>query len=234
MDAMVIDEGQDAVAETGDSDTSDLFQTVIAILIAIVAVAGAVTAWRASLIDGEAGVADFVGLQAAINAAETKVVNTTALYRNYRAYTNFTYNRELAGLLDKELNTMDTADIPPELVRETVAAAQLASDNEGFFSKRYLNQDGSYNRQRDLGEAWATSDERLDLDPTPHFASADQGRNKVSLLIAIFIVQAAALLLLTVAQTLHSSRNVMRYSLAGLGTVFLVFTIVAAVIIERS
>lgn len=228
------EQNPEAVVETTEADESDGFKTVMAILIAIVAVVGAVTAWRASLLDGDAGKADFAGLQAIINVAETKIVNTTALYRNYRAYTNFTYNRQLGDLLGKEFATMDEADIPPELVREAATVAQLASGSEGFFSKRYLNQDSSYNRQRDLGEAWATTAERLDLDPTPHFASADQGRAKVNSLIAIFIAQAVALLLFTLAQALHPSRNAVRYSLAVVGTAFLLFTIVAGVIVERS
>lgn len=235
MEDVTTEEGSQPTPETTETGgQGDAFQTVIAILIAVVAVSGAIVAWRAALADAEAGNADFAGMRADINATETQIVNTTSLYENYRAYVEFTYQRKLGELLTEELEARAETEPSEELVRQTAIASQLASDNELFFSKRYLNQDGSYNRQRDLGEALAEAGETLDLNPEPHFAVADRLRSKSNLLIGVFIVQAVALLLYTVAEALHPSRNILRYSMAFGGTACLIFSIIAVLMIEWS
>ena len=211
--------------ETGPEATeSDLFQTIMIILMAVVAVAGAVVAWRAALIGGEVGDEDFAGLQAGINAAETQIVSTSSLYESYRAYVSFTYYRQIANMMYEELETESSE----ELLQDATSNSQLASDNELFFSKRYVDKNGIYNRERNLQETIATAGKRLDLNPAPHFDAADQARRKTNALVAIFIVQAASLLFFTLAQALHPSRNALRYSMGAVGTIMLVFSIGAA------
>ena len=223
--------GQETDVETtSEKNISDWFKNITAILIALVAFAGAVVAWRAAVADGAAGDNDFAGSQAAINGAETHILNTTTMYTAYRAYADFTKYRHLQQLL-QEQPEVETDD---ELGYEWAIASQLASDNEFYFSKRYLDQDGSYNSRRHLAEAWAEAGQQLDLDPVPHFASADQLRSKASSLISLFIVQGVALLCYTVAEGLHPTRRWLRYLMATSGTIFLVFSIAAAVIVERS
>jgi hypothetical protein len=211
-------------AEAAESEGSDLFQTIMIILMAVVAVAGAVVAWRAALIGGEVGDEDFAGLQAGINAAETQIVSTASLYESYRAYVSFTYYRQIANLMYEELETETSED----LLEDATTNSQLASDNELFFSKRYLDKNGAYNRERNLQETIATAGKRLDLNPAPHFDAADQARRKTNTLVAIFIVQASSLLFFTFAQAIHPSRNALRYSMGAVGTILLVFSIGAA------
>jgi hypothetical protein len=231
MEMAINDTPFDETGETaGESEGSDRFQTVMIILMAGVAVAGAIVAWRAALIGGEVGDEDFAGLRAGINAAETRIVSTSSLYESYRAYTSFTYYRQLSNMIYEKLETESSDD----LLQEAATHAQLASDNEFFFSKRYLDKNGNYNRERNLGETIATAGKRLDLNPAPHFVAADQARVKTNAMVAIFIVQAASLLFLTLAQALHPSRNSLRYSMGALGTLLLVFSIGAALWVQFS
>ena len=55
-------------------------ETIVAVLIALVTVIGAVVVWRASVIEDASGDADFAGLRASINAEELKGDGAFALF----------------------------------------------------------------------------------------------------------------------------------------------------------
>ena len=54
------------------AERSQRLETVVAILIAVVTVIGAVVAWRSSVADDGAGDADFAGLRASVRSEETR------------------------------------------------------------------------------------------------------------------------------------------------------------------
>jgi hypothetical protein len=209
-------------------EEGDTFQTVMAILIAIVTLVGGVMAWRATVAGGNAGDADFAGLHATLNAEETLTLNNSESYRHYRAYTYYTRNDELQDLIEYDLKFSEAADVE----RQRAEAAGVAATSRLFFPARYLNRDGSYATQRELGEAWAEAGQALDLDPEPHFAEADQLRTKTNWLVAIFMALSLSLLFYTLAEGLHPERRSLRYAMAITGTLFLLITIGATVAVE--
>ncbi|MCB0168084.1 MAG: hypothetical protein KDI79_27905 [Anaerolineae bacterium] len=208
---------------------STAFETTMAILIAVVTIAGAVVAWRASAIDALAGDADFAGLTATINAAQTKITNTNTVYEHYRGYTVYTRNSQLQNQLEETVDFDEASDLD---LRDWAVLAQSASDSQQLFSRRFLNEDGSYNLKREFGESWAEAGQSLNLDPAPHFDQADGYHAKSNALIMVFIVQAVALLFFTVAEGLNPAHAIWRYSLALLGLTALVFSVAAAIIVE--
>lgn len=208
---------------------STAFETTMAILIAVVTIAGAVVAWRAAVIDAQAGDSDFAGLTATINAARTKITNTNTIYEHYRGYTVYTRSSELQHLLEEAGDLDEASDVD---LREWAVSAQIAGDSQELFSRRFLNEDGSYNLKREFGETWAEAGQSADLDPAPHFDQADGYHSKSNTLVMVFIVQAFALLFFTLAEGLHPTRSGWRYSLALLGLVALVFSLAAAIFVE--
>lgn len=195
---------------------SRAFETTMAILIAVVTIAGAVVAWRAALIDAVAGDADFAGLTATINAARTKITNTNTVYEHYRGYTVYTRSSELQHLLEDTVDLDQASDLD---LREWAVSAQFAGDSQELFSRRFLNEDGSYNLKREFGETWAEAGQSVDLAPAPHFIQADGYRSKSSTLIMVFIIQAVALLFFTVAEGFkpRPSRLALQFSAARPG-----------------
>jgi hypothetical protein len=209
------------MAVTSDADTKpDRFQTAMAIMIALVTLFGAALASRTALVGVQAGDEDFYGLTATLNAEETKAVNTTTLYGNYRAYTAYTRYNELGNLISADLDEVADAQEREALTRQMNAAWSLAVAVNYFFPTRYLNRDGGYDTERELGEAWAEAASQKDLYPEPHFALADSLRAKVSRLLIIIIILTAAVWFFTLAQSL---RHVIRYvcMLGGLGLTML-------------
>ncbi|MEL6149275.1 MAG: hypothetical protein AAFR56_06590 [Chloroflexota bacterium] len=209
----------------------DTFQTVMAVLIAVVTIVGALVAWRTAVISERAGNGDFASTSAVINTEEALTVGTARLYRNYRAYTDFVLNEQLATLLEADIQNA-TPEESALLELQAVQARDEAVGNRDFFETRFLNLDGSYNTDRDLGESLADARRDLDLDPAPHIATATASRAQVAQLVSIFIVLSVALLFYSLAEAIHPARRVLRYTCAAIATVCLVFSVVATILVE--
>jgi hypothetical protein len=109
-------------------------------------------------------------------------------------------------------------------------AYALAINDNDFFPGRYLERDLSYDKQRDLGEAWAEEAQKEDINPEPHFTLADALRFKTSWLVVAIIVLTAALWFYTLAQSME---HPLKYVMAIGGTGFLLIGGAAAFAIEQ-
>lgn len=201
---------------------NDRFETIMAIFIGLVTLVGALVAWRSSVAGLLAGDAHFATAQAEHNAEYTRTNNDIILFRHYRAYTDFTEQQ----LLAQQAILLD--DIPSQLT-----AQNLATTNQLFFPRRYLNRDGSYDVTRQLGESWAQAEQVLDLDPSGHIAEAAIHATKVKQLFRIFVVLSVTLIFYTLAEGVHPQRQKLRYSLAAIGTALLFLTTIAIIYVER-
>ncbi len=213
--------------EEAGAEKGDTFQTIVTIMIAVVSVAGALMAWQVNLVDGPAY--EQAGLRAVLNTETTRFINQAELYKNYRAYTFYTLNDQLQGQI-----ATDLADTPPEsiLKRQQAQAADLVAVSQRFFPQRYLNRDGSYNIQRQLGEAWAQARQSTDLETQVHFNKARQARTKTSFIIVMLLGLTIALLFYTVAEGLHPARKFLRYVIALAGTLFLLVSVAGSIAAE--
>ncbi len=205
------------------SNTVDRFETVMAVFIGLVTLVGALVAWRSSVAGLLAGDAHFATAQAEHNVEHTRTNNDIILFRHYRAYTEFT-----------EQQLLEQQAILLEDPAAQLTAQNLATTNQLFFPRRYLNRDGSYAVSRQLGEAWAQAEQVLDLDPSVHIAEAAVHAQKVKRLVQIFVVLSVTLIFYTLAEGVHPQRQKLRYSLATIGTVLLVLTTVAIIFVERA
>ena len=203
----------------------------MAILIAVVTLVGAWIGWRIASSSSSSGDARVAGLNAALNVESTLTLNSIALYKDYRVYTNYAHHQTLASLqaeVGASAPFSTTAQPAGKSQEEDLAAEQLP-----FFLARYLTRDGSYDTRRQLGEMWAETGQRIDLVPMPHFAEAEKLQRKLMQLSTLFIVLAVALASYTLAQGLHRQRRYLRYSMALLGTLALGLAVGATFWIDR-
>jgi len=214
--------------ETPPGESSDYFKTIVAVLIALVTVTGALVAWRASLANSSAGDADFAGLTATLNTEETRTLNKANLYANYQAYVSYVQYNELGNLVNADLKSA-APEAAPNLEHQKVEAWDLATANQYFFPSRYLDREGNYDTQRQLGEAWAEAGLGKDLNPEPHFTEADRLRIRANWLVGTITALAGALLLYTVAAEMN---HVFKYVLALGGTLFLFAGVITALAVE--
>jgi hypothetical protein len=201
----------------------------MALLIAVTTVIGAVVAWRASVADDASGDADFAGLQAAINVEETRALNFVNTYENYGAYTAYKRYSSLGDLIAEDMANIEDEAEYTFLDEQRAIAHDLALANQSLFPNTYLNRDGSYSTQRQLGEMWADAAKEKDLKPDPQFAEADQFRVKTNRLLQSLTIIALALVFYTGIELVKARAQVV---LLTLGSLTMVAGTVMAVLIE--
>jgi|GEM_PF-1671978 len=217
-----------AEGEDGEEDEDDPFKTWMAILIAIVTLVGAWMGFITAEVSGSAGWSTSVGIDAAINAEMTLTLNSIGLYKHYRAYTDYTRYQTLSDLMSAEAeNSLVDGTVVDRIEADDLAAVQLP-----FFLSRYLTRDGGYHSPRELGEAWAEAEQKMDLYPEPSFKEANFYQLQTNRMTALFIVLAFSLVFYTLAETLHRERVFWRWSMGALGTLALIYCIWATLWID--
>jgi hypothetical protein len=200
-----------SMAEVEGGDRSSSLDTVVAVLIAVSTLVGAGLAWRSSVAGDAAGDADYAGLRSVVNVEETRATNAVNAYEHYAAFVNFDRQDELAGLIQEDRarggNEAGLAD-----------ARDLAHANRHLFPVRFLNRDGSYALQRELGEMWADAAREKDLNPEPQFDESERFRAKTLGLLAAVTVVAFALIFFTLVEPLGEK---LQYVNLALGTLCL-------------
>ncbi len=210
------------------AEESGRLETIAAVLIALVTVIGAIVVWRSSVIEDASGDADFAGLRASINAEETRALNYVNAYENYGAYTTYKRYNDLGDLIAEDMAQApeDQADV---LNSQRADAHDLALANEDLFPNKFLNRDGTYALQRQLGEMWADAAKEKDLKPEPQFAEADSLRDKTNRMLGSVSLLALALVFYTLVESVSER---LKYWMVGLGSALMVTGTAVALFIE--
>ncbi|MCC7360418.1 MAG: hypothetical protein IT317_13125 [Anaerolineales bacterium] len=203
-------------------------ETVVALLIAVVTVVGALIAWRASVADDGAGDADFAGLRASLAAEETRALNAVDAYEHYGAYTNYWRYRALGDELADALQSA-APEALDALDRQRAEAYDLADANQDLFPNRFLNRDGTYSVARETGEAWADAAREQDLNPEPQYAAADKLRARSSQLLGTLTLLGLALVGYTLVEAADGRLKLL---LAGGSTLLALVAVALAVLLE--
>ncbi|MBI3913302.1 MAG: hypothetical protein HY327_03845 [Chloroflexi bacterium] len=214
--------------ESAGAKRGERFKTIMALMMALVTIIGAGVAWRAALADDEAGDTDYYGWTAAIATEETVALHNARLYQHYGSYTAYTRYAELGDRLDDDLESAPRAQ-QPLLERLRTEAWDVADTIAGFFPLRYVNHDGTYNSNRELGEQMAEASQQKDLNPERHYTKADGLRDKSTKLFYLLVGMALSLWFFTLAEAVE---NRAKYLFALLGTALVVIGSVAALAVE--
>ena len=213
---------------TESESSNNHMETVVALLIAVITVIGAVVAWRASVADDGAGDADFAGLRASLNAEETRALNAVNAFEHYGAYTTYWRYNALGDALADDVEVAE-AEAAEALDRQRAEAYDLADANQDLFPNRFLNRDGTYSVARETGEAWADAAREKDLYPEPQYAEADQLRAKSTQLLGTITLLGLALVVLTLVETVDGR---LKMIFIAAGTLLAAAGSVAAVMLE--
>lgn len=215
-----MDEGrEEKVPPTGES--SDRFQTIVAVLIAVVSMISAGVIWRASLAGSSATTADRRGLIATVKYEAAYAQTVSTLYEEARyASQHARYQARVDALaaLDD-----DAAHSEAEWVKQIVV--NLGSFTLLATDPTYRTADGELDLDARLDDLRAADADLRDLDPQQDFAAADRYYRESQLLVSAVIVFAVALFFLTLAEiTRHRARVALAVAgavvfLVGLGGV---------------
>jgi hypothetical protein len=217
-------------AKAEEQEKGSPLETIVAVLIALVTVIGAIVVWRASVIEDASGDADFAGLRASINVEETRALDYVNAYEAYGAYTTYKRYSDLGDLIAEDMGqtTEEQADV---LNSQRADAHDLALAAEQSFPNKFMNRDGTYALQRQLGEMWADAAKEKDLKPEPQFAEADSLRNKTNRMLGSVSILALALVFFTLVESVSER---LKYWMVGFGSALMVVGTVVALLIEFS
>jgi hypothetical protein len=177
-----------------EEEQTNKMETLVAVLIAVVVVVGAYISWRASVIDDSAGDADYGGLRAAIFAEKTRSLNYVNAYESFGNYVTYWRNRRTAELINEDMQKLPVEE-QEVLSAEAKTYNDLADANSTMFEMRYLNRDGTYSVQRQMGEMWADAAKKREMDSTSQFSEADQLRQQtLKMLLALMILSVSPIL----------------------------------------
>ena len=195
----------------------DRLSLVIPGMLAAIGLAAALIAWRTSVAAGAADAATQAGLDAARQRAASVIVGEGLTARSTEAYIDFERARRRAELLDED---------------GQAAIAQLArmeaTSHWFLVPPQYVGADGAYDPERQRAALLAADEQRIDIQPEPHFATADREEARIRDLLVAGILIALALPLLTVAEV---SRGPLRGGMLSGGTaVFALGAVLAAAV----
>ncbi len=173
------------------------------------------------------------GLAASFNREMVRTMHTSELYANLRAYATFRLQDELQKQLTAALDGAAAEDTA-QLERELGHAQQMVAASRIFFPLRYLNRDSSYDRDRHLGEAWASAAQAADLNPQPHFLEADAQRLTGLQLIWLLLWVTIALCLYELIHLVNHRRRLIRLCASVLATSAVLFVAVSVWLIART
>lgn len=212
-------EGEKSEEGEENEDAPASRMSIVVSLLAVFAtlVMIAVTFYQMQLDPGAAAIG---GATASFNEQLVQNMNTGEMYTQYRAYTDYTLNRELQSELERAL--ADSENATPEqqaaLRQELVQAQRKAAASSLFFPQRYLNRDGSYAVERQLGEAWSSAEQQMDLVPEPHYDDADSQRSVWMQIMWLLLWLTVALCIYEIINYLHEQRKVLRFSFVTAAT----------------
>ncbi len=207
---------------------NDILGTATAILIAVVVAIIALVSWRASVIDDGAGDADYAGLRSTVYSVRAQAINSVNAYESYGNYVNYLRNKRLGELIETRLETADEAD-QALLTEQMKVANDLADANNDMFPNQYLNRDGSYSVQRQMGVMWADAAKENDLDFASQFKEADRGRASTRTMLVSVMVLSIATVLYAMVESFESRKS--RMVFVALGSLVAVAGIVIAALV---
>jgi hypothetical protein len=195
---------------------NDRASNFASVMIAVVTVLGATMACLATVVGAQAGQKDFDGLTASIRAEEAIIINHINAYEHKRAYTTYYHILVLSNKLREEMDTASNEEYA-ELLRQYNEITAIAGEmRHNFFSTAYINNDNTYNVQRELNEAWADDQQTSDLNADFHFAQAAGLRSKSLYLTGNLIVLSAAFFFFTLAEVIKNRWRILFFVLGFL------------------
>jgi hypothetical protein len=224
--------GQSLPGKEERDGSSNRFKTVVAILIAVVSIAGAALAYRITIASGIAADADVAGIVSSVNLHQARVASEAELYRDLKAYLQVRIHDQLSHDLIAIRNLYPDEDPTRERLwddgwTEThVAEAYL---DQIDLLPEYLRADGSFDEEAALDIKVAGRSLTADFNREGHFAEADRLRTKVQLLMGVALILTGSLLFYTLAEVITRP---IKYLFVALGTGIFFLAFLAALAIE--
>jgi hypothetical protein len=219
-----------------ETEGAQRFRNVVAVLIALSTLVGALVAWRFSLAWDNAAAARGEGTGVLINLTQHQSEVNSTLYQNLDAFLSYRWHLVMAGLLADDAQRLDN-DANAALLDEdrlrnaNMALAALDVVNLDYVARSDEPTEQAFQEERFVETSIAEAASQEDLDYDSHFSESERES-----LIARRLTVAAVLLSLSIfcytGATISVSR--LKYVLATIGVLMFCLGGLAAALIEAA
>jgi hypothetical protein len=210
-------------------ERSDQLRTIIAILIALVSITGAIVACRTAVASSNAGDADVDGVLAVVDRENALIEGHQALFGYLQAYARAARNDALSDALFNAETRVRDAGARTFIGNEADALIYAAGTSRAQIPQTYLDRDRTFDVERAVGEIVADRSLQKDVFPDPHFERADDARAKSQALLGVLVILGVALIALTLADAIH---HPVRYLFLVVGTGIFILSVGLTMLIE--
>jgi hypothetical protein len=213
-----------------NEQTSSRLGTVLAITVSILTLFSGLLGWHLGNIKDAAADAYLLAQRAELNSQKVISTNTLNAYENHRAFLAYKNYFDQYNLVSQKLEQARQADPVDEgavadlsVQRDELQLLYLASLK--LFNNKFIERDGTYNLQEQLGQMIASDARKLDINPDPHKQRGRQYDDQARNLQIGLIVMAVSLFFFAIVSTVQ---NLKRFILLAM-TVFGYLTAIAGV-----
>jgi hypothetical protein len=200
------------------------FHNLVAILIAVSTLVGALVAWRIAAAMDQAEYVDAQGLTALIESTQVKGRNAALLTLRQAAFADYHWQLVLASILENEAAL---APASPQFYRR-LASVSFSQVEPDYVAHAGSPADERFDSQRYDQALYASAERQQNLDSAASFAAADQLRATARNLTFVGILLALSVFLYTGAEF---SRSALKYGLAALGFLFFLAATAGALLV---
>jgi hypothetical protein len=197
-------------------------RTIISFTIAILTLFSGLLGWQTGNISDEAAGAYARAQRAELNQQKIKSTNTLKGYEDYRAFLVYKNYFEQYKLVSLQLTKAKAAEAPDgKLITQLTAKRDelesLYLSSLRLFPNQFINRDGTYNLQEELGQLNAADARKLDTNPDTFLARGAHYDAQVSRMQIALILLAVALFFLAVISTLEDMKHPLLLGLTTAG-----------------
>jgi hypothetical protein len=201
---------------------SDHLNTVIAFTISILTLFSGLLGWHMGNISGNASEAYALAQRAELNAQKVISTNTMNAYENHRAFLEYKNYFDQYKLVSSQLDQAKKADsidqaLMTELTdqRDELQLLYLASLK--LFPNRFINRDGTYDLQGQIGQMIASDKRKLDINPDPHMKDGRQYETQARNMQIALIILAVSLFCFAIVSTVQNLKQSLVLIMIALG-----------------
>lgn len=211
------------------------FRNLVAVLIALATLVGAIVAWRTSVATDDSAGARTRGTTVLINLTQNETEVTATLYQNLSAFTAYAWHLTMTHLLAADARQVQAAELRSNLESDRLRHANLALAALDLVNLDYLRRTDEpgapqvFDRDRFYATNIAEAASQTDLDYQAHFDTSDREATVAQQLTAVAVLLSVAIFFYTGA-TLATSW--LKYLWAGIGVIAFLLGSLAAGLIE--
>ena len=209
--------------------------TIIAFTVSILTLFSGLLGWQLGNISGKASDEYSAAQRAELDRQKVISTNTLATYENHRAFLAYKNYFDQYKLISQQLEEVKKSSSTDEKL-----VAQLTSQRDEMqllylsslklFPNQFIDRDGSYNLQEQLGQMIANDSRKYDIDPDSHKERAQRYDAQAQNVQMALIILAISLFIFALLSTIQDLKPRPMFVMVALGYLMALSGIVTGII----